>query len=167
MSDWELWLLAAAQHHKRSLLPNTSPRKHQNAMYGFYWMRTALAPSSSWKIVKSNHHKLGTICKHWIESLLQYFNTGWHLFLLEILNAVQKWPQSLAVTIYIHISSEANKQIFFLYLRIICFATAKPKDFVYASRIPFCNGDLMCFGILFPFDEGGAQVSFGRKKPHE
>lgn len=34
--DWELWLLAAAQHRKRSLLPNTSSRKDQNAMHSFH-----------------------------------------------------------------------------------------------------------------------------------
>lgn len=60
----------------------------------------------------------------------------------------------------INISFETNKQIPFLCHRIIYFAIAKQKDFVYVGRISFCNGDLCASDISFPFEEG----SFGRRK---
>lgn len=46
---------------------------------------------------------------------------------------------------HINISFDTNKEISFCCDRILYFAIAKQKDFVYTSRISFCNSDLMGF----------------------
>ena len=52
--DWELWLTATAQHHRR-VLEHVSlaweRMEFQNLKYNFYWMHTVFTPLWSQKII--------------------------------------------------------------------------------------------------------------------
>ena len=72
--DWELWL--SAQHQKKgSYCILQTWGKNKNSNYSSYWKHIALNNSGR-KIIKLNHHKLGTMwALFWPQSLKYQFSS--------------------------------------------------------------------------------------------